>query len=167
VTWTPPRDDGGSTILNYLLEMKHPSDMKWSAVNVDFTIPTPEHTVTGLKAETEYMFRVTAQNKAGPGKPSAPSDVAKYGEFHLMEERYSLGEIVTGNEYDALNSHVLQNTSEADSVTRSPPKCCHFGFLEVSSAELDSTLFLAQIWKNTVLMVNLNNLSSNIFLSVA
>ncbi|XP_064646233.1 titin-like [Lineus longissimus] len=78
VTWSPPRDDGGSPIVNYLLEMKKPSDTKWSAVNADFTIPLPEHTVPGLKAETDYMFRVTAYNKAGPGKPSEPSDVAKY-----------------------------------------------------------------------------------------
>ena len=79
VTWAPPRDDGGSPITNYLLEMKQTRDYQWTEVNTDFTISQPEYEVTGLKEETDYIFRVSAINKAGQGKPSEPSDIAKFG----------------------------------------------------------------------------------------
>ena len=77
--WAPPKNDGGSPIINYLLEMKQVKDYKYTEVNVDFTISLPEYEVTGLKEETDYIFRVSAINKAGQGKPSEPSDTARYG----------------------------------------------------------------------------------------
>lgn len=48
--------------------------------------PTPdtEFTITHLKSGDEYQFRVIAENKAGPGKPSEPSTATvarpQYGE---------------------------------------------------------------------------------------
>ena len=77
--WKPPLDDGGSPITSYTLEMKRPTDFKWNTVNYDFTIPHPEFKVTGLKEETDYMFRVTAENKVGASKASEPSDIIRYG----------------------------------------------------------------------------------------
>jgi titin len=76
--WTPPEDDGGAPITNYIVEMKHPGDKKWTVV--DSKVPSMEFLVKGLTPETEYIFRVTAENKAGQGPPSDPSDLAKYGE---------------------------------------------------------------------------------------
>ncbi|XP_074642623.1 twitchin-like [Tubulanus polymorphus] len=78
LTWKPPTEDGGSPITNYFIEMKLPTEYKWTAVNADFVIPYPEHEVSGTKVETDYVFRVTAENKAGRGPPSEPSDVARY-----------------------------------------------------------------------------------------
>ena len=78
VQWKAPHD-GGSPITHYILEKKHPKDAKWTQVHAE--IPNTEFNVTGLTPDTDYVFRVTAVNKAGTGPPSDPSDVAKYGKF--------------------------------------------------------------------------------------
>jgi len=38
-------------------------------------------TVKGIKWTKEHEFRITAENKAGPGPPSAPSKATKYGKY--------------------------------------------------------------------------------------
>ena len=38
-------------------------------------------TVKGIKWTKEHEFHVTAENKAGPGPPSAPSKATKYGKY--------------------------------------------------------------------------------------
>ena len=78
VTWTAPDSDGGAPITNYVIEMRVAGDRAWTAVTKD-TVADTTYTVTGL-ADKEYEFRVTAENKAGAGSPSALSKVAKYGE---------------------------------------------------------------------------------------
>ena len=77
LTWSPPESDGGAAISNYIIEMRRVGDKKWSTVKKDVVDTT--FTVTGLTEETEYEFRVTAENKAGLSAPSAPSAAAKYG----------------------------------------------------------------------------------------
>jgi len=77
--WQPPTTDGGAKITNYILEMHETGEIKWKTVKRDITETT--FTVTGLREGTEYEFRVTAENKAGQGPPSASSAAAKYGMF--------------------------------------------------------------------------------------
>lgn len=79
LAWAPPESDGGAPITNYVVEMKPVGEVKWTKVNKDELVPEPKFTVPGLKEETEYEFRVTAENKAGLGPPSIPSRVVKYG----------------------------------------------------------------------------------------
>ena len=77
--WQPPKSDGGSPITNYIIERKTRKDRKWIRVNKDNVTDT-EFTVPDLTDGEEYEFRITAENKAGPGQPSSPSKPAKYGE---------------------------------------------------------------------------------------
>lgn len=46
-----------------------------------------EFTIPRLTSGDEYQFRVTAENKAGPGKPSEPTDTViarpKFGKFNI------------------------------------------------------------------------------------
>ena len=79
VTWNSPAKDGGSPITNYVLEMKEVSSSIWKLATKD-KITKPEYTVTQLQEGKTYEMRVSAENKAGVGPASDPSQPAKYGE---------------------------------------------------------------------------------------
>ena len=78
LTWSPPASDGGSPITNYKVEMRKKGDKSWKPVPKDEG-PVTECTVPGLEEEKLYEFRVTAENKAGPGPPSDPTGAAQFG----------------------------------------------------------------------------------------
>jgi subtilisin family serine protease len=71
VTWTAPSSNGGAAIERYLLEYRPSTTTAWQTVTV--TAPTTTTTLTGLKNNTTYVFRVTAQNNAGNSPASATS----------------------------------------------------------------------------------------------
>ncbi len=64
--WTPPTDNGGAPIINYVLEYRAEGQFKWIRASHD-TIPDPTYTVRKLKEGIMYEFRVAAENKAGMG----------------------------------------------------------------------------------------------------
>ena len=80
LTWSAPTSNGGSPITNYIVEMKKKSEPKWKVVNADAKLVDTSYTVKGLQKGAEYEFRITAENKVGPGQPSEPSKIAKHGE---------------------------------------------------------------------------------------
>ncbi len=73
-SWTPPKSDGGSPIIGYTVERKDVTSSRWIQVNSDLVSET-SLLVKGLTERSEYQFRVIAENKAGPGPASEPSDV--------------------------------------------------------------------------------------------
>ena len=83
LSWVAPDKDGGSPITNYLVEMKVKGDRKWKPLTADKNHTDTTFTVTGLKEETEYEFRVTAENNAGPG-PASDVTNARYEEAILF-----------------------------------------------------------------------------------
>lgn len=71
--WRQPDSDGGSPIINYIIEKKDNVTRKWQKV-METTTAECKATVRGLIKDTKYQFRVRANNKAGLSKPSEPSD---------------------------------------------------------------------------------------------
>ncbi len=72
LNWTAPESDGGSKVTGYIIEMKDTHKERWHRAN---RIPTKnlELVVQDLVENTEYEFRVLAQNKVGLSEPSGPS----------------------------------------------------------------------------------------------
>ena len=69
LSWTVPESDGGSPITGYIIEKKDRLSNRWSKVTIS-SIQETTFKVTGLQEGTDYEFQVSAENKAGVGKPS-------------------------------------------------------------------------------------------------
>ena len=76
VSWTPPDVDGGSPIIGYLLEYKEKTSTDWTPVKVDKSTDTTV-VVKSLDENTEYRFRVYAENEIGWSDTSTQSDLYK------------------------------------------------------------------------------------------
>ena len=76
VSWTPPEVDGGSLIIRYRLEYKEKISTNWIPVNVNKSTDTTVD-VKSLDENTEYQFRVYAENEVGLSDVSTQSDLYK------------------------------------------------------------------------------------------
>ncbi|KFM78022.1 Titin, partial [Stegodyphus mimosarum] len=70
LSWKIPESDGGSPIINYIIEYHDRNTLRWSTYNEKFTIEQPFTKVDNLKQGEEYMFRVIAVNEVGKSDPS-------------------------------------------------------------------------------------------------
>ena len=81
--WDKPASDGGDKITGYIVEKRESRSQRWSKATRE-PVTTCSFQVTGLIEGREYLFRVLAENKAGPGTPSPESDhhvaKAQFGE---------------------------------------------------------------------------------------
>ena len=67
LTWTAPKDDGGSPVTNYVVEYCEETAFHWLPAGDGDTVLGTRYVVRGLSENTAYKFRVAAQNKAGVG----------------------------------------------------------------------------------------------------
>merc|ERR1719458_2385336 len=73
--WGFPPSDGGAPIIEYQIEMRNIKDPKdeWKMMGKSDG-PKKFYQQTGLTKGEKYSFRVYTVNKAGPSKPSEPTD---------------------------------------------------------------------------------------------
>ena len=79
VTWAKPTSDGRSPITSYIIDMRQVGDIRWKTTNINKKVTDTEYSVSGLKPDVEYEFRVIAENKAGRSQPSPTSKPVKFG----------------------------------------------------------------------------------------
>lgn len=86
LAWSPPVDDGGSKITNYVVEKREDNRKSW--VHVSNDPKECAYVVTRLTENHEYEFRVMAQNKFGVGPPlvSEPEKARNlFSEFRSLQ----------------------------------------------------------------------------------
>ncbi|TWW75574.1 Titin [Takifugu flavidus] len=76
LTWERPETDGGSEIDGYILEKRDKEGVRWTKCNRR-RLNDLRFRCTGLSEGHYYQFRVMAENAAGVGPPSEPSEYVK------------------------------------------------------------------------------------------
>ena len=94
--WQPPKKDGGSPILKYIIEKKEKNALQWEKAT---EVPGSqlEGKVADLIERQEMQFRVVAVNKAGPGEPSDATKMhtVKFRRLKPYIDRTNLEEVIT------------------------------------------------------------------------
>ncbi|MGH0162701.1 UNVERIFIED_CONTAM: hypothetical protein FKN15_048218 [Acipenser sinensis] len=67
LSWSPPENDGGSSVTHYILEKREADRKTWATVIAD--LKKTSFSVANLVPGNEYYFRVTAVNEYGSGVP--------------------------------------------------------------------------------------------------
>jgi len=73
LSWSPPRNDGGSPVTGYVVESKSSSYYAWTSCSVGVRVSEPHFVVANLVDGTSYEFRVIAENRSGRSEPSPAS----------------------------------------------------------------------------------------------
>uniref|UniRef100_A0AAZ1WYT9 Titin n=1 Tax=Oreochromis aureus TaxID=47969 RepID=A0AAZ1WYT9_OREAU len=76
LSWERPNDNGGAEIEGYVLEKRDKDGIRWTKCNKK-RLNDLRFRCTGLTEGHSYEFRVSAENAAGVGKPSAPTPYIK------------------------------------------------------------------------------------------
>lgn len=79
LAWNIPEEDGGAQITHYIVERRETSRLHW--VIVEAECQTLSYVVTKLIKNNEYIFRVRAVNKYGPGVPLETEPVVARNAF--------------------------------------------------------------------------------------
>lgn len=68
ISWQAPEKDGGSKILDYIIEMREKTKDEWTYVDTTAGNETYIH-IKKLKQKTKYTFKICARNEAGVSPP--------------------------------------------------------------------------------------------------
>lgn len=81
LSWSAPRQDGGLPIINYRIEKRSLGAYEWTAVNSTNKVTSTRFTVDNLSEDTDYEFRILAENGSGISKPSNVARTMKSRKF--------------------------------------------------------------------------------------
>lgn len=107
LTWERPESDGGSEIDGFIVEKRDKDGVRWTKCNKR-RLNDLRFRCTGLTEGHCYQFRVLAENAAGVGAPSEPSEYIK-----VCEATYPPG--------PPINPKVADYSSSTVSLTWSKP----------------------------------------------
>lgn len=88
LSWQEPEKDGGSKIIDYIVEYRESSEKEWKSVGTTEGNETYIH-VKKLKRKTKYFFKICARNEAGVGLPLVTDEAItiddKISKFFIFE----------------------------------------------------------------------------------
>jgi len=87
LTWTPPSNTNGYSIVGYSVQRYNPATTKWAAV-ADVT-GALSYVDTTAPFNATVQYRVTAKTLAGESAPSIPASVLTYGETRVTVDAAS------------------------------------------------------------------------------
>jgi hypothetical protein len=113
--WDAP-NDGGRTIVNYIIEFSVNDGNSWSTVTANKILrgdnTQTSCTITDLQTSITYLFRVKAQNSVGIGNASEPSS-AFIANYDLSE---SVNNVNISRSFGDVLSIITLSWSEPDSI---------------------------------------------------
>ena len=88
LSWQPPRHNSGGTVFAYTVEMSTPKDPKaWTVLTN--CCQGNSYQAKNLKPDSEYLFRVRAENIHGVSKGSRPSEAVRTSMFEVEQAVYA------------------------------------------------------------------------------
>ena len=87
LSWSAPKDDGGSEVTQYVVEKREALRMSWQPA-ATVSARTTSATIGGLDQGVMYVFRVSAVNSVGTGPPEelsrAVAAKSPHSEFEIL-----------------------------------------------------------------------------------
>lgn len=88
LSWTPPKEDGGSPVTGYIIQKKVKGSNLWEK-GTEVVGTETKGKVPFLVEGQDYEFRVIALNQGGESKPSEPSELItarpRFCKFFLLD----------------------------------------------------------------------------------
>lgn len=108
LTWTAPTDDGGSTIIDYVIQFKLTSDASWTDF-VDGVSDATGATVTDLDPAETYDFQVFAVNAIGNGAAVSTVTLNAVGQAEALSLSWA-----ANNDGVTIINHIVEYRVQGD-----------------------------------------------------